>query len=345
MTTRLISVVMPVYNGERYLASAIDSILAQTYSNFEFIIINDGSTDSTPIMLAEYVERDSRIKLLHQGQNQGVTKALNWGCKLAQGKYIARMDADDLCEPERFERQVKFLENHPEVIVVGCWSAYIDEDDTVIGIWKTPTNPRVIQWRQIFSNNLAHPSVMMRRAEVAQVGFYSTELPIEDFALWSQLSLIYDLANIPEVLQKRRVWKESITVKSRDIQIKSGTTVVAATVAHYLGNPITERLAYILCTLGLKMPPTKSFELMETAYIVENLHQTYTKANSLSPDDAMKIANDAALKLYFLAFQLKQKAPHNAIKLILKGIRISPQSPFNLFVRLGNKLIHKLRLR
>lgn len=151
----LISVVMAVYNGADYLVPAIDSILQQTYSHFEFIIINDGSTDDTTKILQHYEQLDERIKVYAQA-NQGLPISLNRGIRLARGKYIARMDADDISLPERFAKQVEFMESHPEVGVCGTQIKMIGENSYVDAY---PSSHPAIQCWLLLASGIAHPSV------------------------------------------------------------------------------------------------------------------------------------------------------------------------------------------
>src|SRR4051812_26679567 len=122
-----VSVLMAVYNGEQYLREAVNSILSQTFKDFEFIIIDDGSTDRSPELLASYARADSRVKLISR-PNKGLTKSLNEGLHAARGEFVARMDGDDISLPERFERQVSYLREHPEVVLVGSRVEFIDPD-------------------------------------------------------------------------------------------------------------------------------------------------------------------------------------------------------------------------
>ena len=136
MNPPLVSVIMSVYNGEKYLVQAIDSILNQTYQNFEFIIIDDCSTDNSSHILQEYAQKDSRIKIIKKEKNIGIKgfiKNLNLGISIAKGKYIARMDADDISLPERFQKQVDFLENNPEITLVGAQLNLINEQNKITG--------------------------------------------------------------------------------------------------------------------------------------------------------------------------------------------------------------------
>ena len=130
MKSPQISVVMPAYNAEKYITEAIDSILFQTFKDFEFIIINDASTDSTKDIIESY--KDPRIKLVNNEQNKGVAKSLNIGISVACGKYIARMDADDIALPERFQKQFDFMEQHPNIDVCGSWAKKTGNENEII---------------------------------------------------------------------------------------------------------------------------------------------------------------------------------------------------------------------
>ena len=140
---------MGVYNGEKYLKESVESVLSQTFSDFEFIIINDGSTDGSTEMLQSY--SDSRIRLYHQ-ENRGLTASLNRAISLAKGKYIARQDADDISMEMRFEEQFRFLERNPDVVIVGSSCILIDERDRQIGSWHFPNSDVEIRLRILFRN-------------------------------------------------------------------------------------------------------------------------------------------------------------------------------------------------
>src|SRR5690242_12324875 len=135
---------MPVYNAALFLPESTASILNQTFRDFEFIIINDGSTDESASILAEYEKLDTRVCVYHQN-NEGMIAALNCGCRLARGKYIARMDADDVSLPTRLETQFKYLEERPQIGILGTWT-FILKGGTVAGTWCPPTAPKMLKW-------------------------------------------------------------------------------------------------------------------------------------------------------------------------------------------------------
>lgn len=210
-----VTVLMPVYNAATYLKEAIDSILNQTFTDFEFLIINDGSTDESTIIIDSYT--DSRIRHVHLPQNKGVINALNKGLELAQGKYIARMDADDIALRERLARQVKFMDGHPEVGVAGSWVQYFGAKNAVI---KPAQTHAEICWTLLFGSALYHSSVIMRTEFILVHAIrYPADYPhAEDYALWIELALQTKLANIPEVLLMYRWSDKQVTSKFEDIQ-------------------------------------------------------------------------------------------------------------------------------
>ena len=215
MDQKLISVIMSVYNGEKYLVQAIDSILNQTYQNFEFIIIEDCSTDNSLDILEEYAKKDSRIKIIKKEKNIGIKgfiENLNLGISIAEGKYIARMDQDDVSLPERFQKQVDFLENNPEITLVGAQLNLINEQNKITGEAIAALQHRDIVKRITSQIQLFHPVIMFRKDQNIQ--YREKFLYCEDYDLY--LNLITQgkkLANINEKLLHYRILESSISRK------------------------------------------------------------------------------------------------------------------------------------
>lgn len=220
-----LSVIMSVYNGERYLKEAIESILNQTFKNFEFIIIDDGSTDKSPQILDKYAKKDKRIKLIHQ-KNIGLTKSLNKALKLAQGKYIARIDADDIAYKSRFKKQIRFLEKHPKIGLVGNYVDVIDEKGKNIGRLIYPTNDKDIRKVLIKKNPFCHSTIMFRKEVAEKVGGYNKDFSAaQDYDFWMRISKHYQIANLSEVLGAWRLRKKAITFQKNISQIKANLRI------------------------------------------------------------------------------------------------------------------------
>lgn len=202
----LVSVVMPAYNVENYVEEAVNSILNQTYPNFEFIIIDDGSTDRTPDILKKIA--DSRIRLLFSEKNEGNYPARNKGCRLAKGKYIAVMDADDIALPDRLAIQVKYMEENLYVQLCGGAYKLTGKNLTIV----EPTKYEEIKYVLIKTFCMSHPTIMFRRKAIEDVGYYRTDsLYAEDYDLVLRLALKGVVINIPDVLLIRRQHEQQIS--------------------------------------------------------------------------------------------------------------------------------------
>ncbi|WP_171017447.1 glycosyltransferase family 2 protein [Aliarcobacter thereius] len=207
----LVSVVMSVYNAESYIDEAIKSILNQTYTYFEFIIINDGSTDKSLEIIEKYKSQDERIVLISR-ENKGLIESLNEGIKKAKGKYIARMDADDISLSKRFEEQLRVMENDIDIVVCGSWINIFGENRRD-KIAKYFVKDRQIKANLLISCCFAHPSVMMRKSAFFDNNIWYDEnfKNAEDYHLWTQLAKVGNFYNIPKVLLNYRFLETSIT--------------------------------------------------------------------------------------------------------------------------------------
>lgn len=212
-----VSVIMAVWNGERHLADAIQSILNQTFRDFEYIIIDDGSSDATRAIIARYALHDERITLLYH-EHQGLTRSLNRGTQEARGAYIARMDADDISLPERLEKEYAYLMQHPDVAVVSCFVHVIDDCGRVAGKHCPPLVTEDIRKRSFFSGQICHPSVMFQADVVRALGGYNEAFRYaQDYELWLRLMKQHAVATIPEFLFLWRRSEQGIgRVKRRD---------------------------------------------------------------------------------------------------------------------------------
>ncbi|ABQ25877.1 glycosyltransferase family 2 protein [Geotalea uraniireducens] len=205
-----VSIILPVFNGEKYLQSAIESLLSQSYADFELIIINDGSTDQSLAIMTKYSICDKRIRILNQ-ENKGLIYALNKGIDLSRGEYIARMDSDDISHPDRLKHQVAFLERNRDVGIVGTYIDLFDEFNHT-GI-KFATKPEEIRAKLLFGCELAHPTVMIRKVFITKydLRYDINDLHAEDFGLWVRCCTYFNIANVPKILVRLRQHNSQVT--------------------------------------------------------------------------------------------------------------------------------------
>ena len=210
-----ISVIMSVYNAEAFLEEAIQSILDQTFKNFEFIIIDDASTDHSLEIISSF--DDERIVFIRNEKNLGLTKSLNKAISYARGKYIARMDADDISVLERLEKQVGLMESNPHIDICGTWYETFGIKEY---IQKLPITHEEIKASLLFFSPIAHPSVLMKKSIFDTYSYPQEFLKAQDYALWTLLIDKYTFENIPEPLLKYRMHIEQITEKNATEQTK-----------------------------------------------------------------------------------------------------------------------------
>jgi glycosyltransferase involved in cell wall biosynthesis len=218
-----VSIVMAVYNGQAYLEEALDSIVNQTHANFEAVIVDDGSADRTPAIMALYAARDRRIRYVRQN-NKGMGAALNLGLAFSRNEIVARMDADDRMLPTRLERQLSFLVEHPQVAVLSSLVYYINEESKRFGYTKDVITPEQVR-RAVSESKLvgfSHPAVMMRKDAILRAGGYRAEFwPAEDLDLWARLAEQgWDLATFPEYLLEYRIHRASVSVAQPQLALR-----------------------------------------------------------------------------------------------------------------------------
>lgn len=220
----VVSIIMPVYNVEKYVTEAIDSILSQTYTDFELIILDDCSTDNSVAEIKKF--KDPRIVVHCNLKNIGLAENLNTGLRLAKGKYIARMDGDDISLPERLKVQVTYLENHPDIDLCSCALEMFGTDHQV---WIRDTDPEQVKITMLFFSPVLHATSVWRKESFSKNNLYYNQdaFPAEDYDLWSRAVFLCKLVNISEVMYKYRIHGIQVTKtddraaeKSREIQLK-----------------------------------------------------------------------------------------------------------------------------
>ena len=221
--TPAVSVLMSVHDGAPLVAAAVASVLGQTAGDLELIVVDDGSTDATPDLLAAV--RDPRLRVLRQ-ERTGLTRALNAGLARAAAPLVARLDADDVALPERLERQCAFLAREPAVGLLGTAAREIDSRGALVRIVRPPLDDAALRHALIRANPFVHSSVMVRRALVERAGGYDATLPVaQDYDLWMRLARIARLANLADVLVVRTLGERRVSVEREDDRLRAETRV------------------------------------------------------------------------------------------------------------------------
>lgn len=238
---------MPVYNGETYLSQAIESVLTQTFTDFEFLIINDGSTDRSVEIIESH--DDPRIRLVHNETNLKLIATLNKGLELAMGKYIARMDADDMMWPQRLEKQTQYLDVNPHICVVGSWWETMSEDGKFLSYTRVPVSDYECAF-MIFGkgeNPVGHPCVIYRTEIIRQIGYKLEYRDAEDVDLWFRvISHGFRLANVPEILMSYRKHQHQVSLSSKFSQEKSHHLALSRFLSTQLNTPIRPQKAALI---------------------------------------------------------------------------------------------------
>ena len=233
---------MSVYNGEPFLSESIESVLAQSFQDFEFIIVNDGSTDDTSAILEKYQNVDPRIHIVNNDKNIGLSASLNKGLQLARGGLVARMDADDICAGNRFEKQIGFLEQHPKIDVCGSYvSAFSAQSKRV---WTYPKDPVEANCHLLFNSPVAHPAVMLKKASLQRhnLQYDPSCQAAQDYDLWARASGCMQIANIDEVLLEYRLHDGQIGQSAGGLQSEAANAVRLRLLKKLSLEPTTEEL-------------------------------------------------------------------------------------------------------
>lgn len=284
---------MSVFNSERFLPEAVESILDQRFREFEFIVIDDGSTDRSASILDSYQNGDARMRVCHE-EHAGLIRSLNRGCELARGKYLARMDADDVAIKDRLAWQIDFMEAHQEVGVLGGAVEWIDATGKSVGIYPNPVGDREIK-AELLRGFCAfwHPSILLRREVFAWAGGYrSAVVGAEDYDLWLRIADRFQLANLGEVLLKYRIHRDQVSMRKRKQQTLSKLAAKSSASFRRSGkldplDAVAEITPELLAALGI----TEASQQSELA----SDYQHWIRIMCLAGED--KIALEAALEV------------------------------------------------
>ena len=278
------SVIMAAYNAEHFIALTIESILVQTYANWELTIVDDASTDSTPSIIRAYCMKDARIKSVRLEKNSGQTAALNHALTGAKGLYVINLDSDDIALPQRFEVQVCFLEMHLDIAAIGSAVDVINDKGMSTGTKTKPIRPEEISFRSLLQTPFVHSSVCMRRNVLAALnGYDPAYLYAEDYDLWSRMiSNGYTLANMPEILTRFRVHTSAVTImsKTQKIQSEEAFRINARNILPYVQFSRPDLELVVNMINGRKLSITDKLRALR---LYEKLAHAYSKNKQLSP--------------------------------------------------------------
>jgi glycosyltransferase involved in cell wall biosynthesis len=299
-----LSVLLPVWNGERFLDEAIESIVRQDFRDLELIVIDDGSTDATPHLLARWRARDDRIVLLHHETNLGTSAALNDGLAVARGAYVAQQDADDVSEAGRLSAQVALLDANPSVVLISMNYHVIDEAGTILQTTQLDHPPEVIEHLLHFSNALGgHTQVMYRRDAVRALGGYdATKRASLDYDLWSRLAGCGRFVVLPQAGMRHRVHDSRITVRDNARQVQESWNTTRRMLTRYLAREIADdELRAIATTWRRHVPsprPDLAHRVLEEAYrVFARMHSDPDLQRRVRIVTAQRLAETAATLL------------------------------------------------
>ena len=300
-----VSVLMAVKDGEKYLREAVDSILTQTFSDFEFIIIDDGSLDGTAQILSEY--SDPRIVLLKNDSSIGLTKSLNLGLEISKGEYIARMDADDVSLPDRLVTQVSFLDANPQVGVVGTAAYLVDSDNASRQLVQYPQHHDLLHWIMcFFENPILHPTVMFRLQWVKKMGGYTEAyVTSQDYNLWGRAVKNTKLANVQDVCLHLRKHGENISQLRYQQQQQSSLEIGASIISGILKFNVKPARFKSYCDFlwnGIQIPRR---EVPYIAGIIFRLSKTFLRNPQIIYSDKLWIVNNAIGRLDTLKQEMR----------------------------------------
>ena len=294
-----ISVIMPVYNAEKYIREAIESILNQTFEDFEFIIINDGSTDFTKSIIESY--KDSRIKIINHEINQGVYISRNEGLKIARGEFIANFDSDDISMKNRLEKQLSFTMKYPDIAVIGSWMEMTDMKFSKTYILKYNCDPAIIKWDQILKNQISNPASFFRKKIIDKVGYYKKKYKYAgDYDFWSRISRKYKMSNISKVLVRQRIHDESITGTLRTHKIQTHLTleVIFNNINYYINLNKKDFKIFVNAVKRARISNFKDF--IKVRKIYKDLFNSYIKKENLDKRDIKKLFPNYKRKRNFM---------------------------------------------
>jgi glycosyltransferase involved in cell wall biosynthesis len=316
----LISIIMPVYNSDKYLAQAIDSILNQSISNFEFLILNDGSDDSSFEIINYYSALDPRIVHFYSSENKGLIYQLNEGIRLSKGQYVARMDSDDESLPERLELQVNYLDEHRHISIVGSQTITIDEKGNSLNqTSEIEQSPSYLFWKSFFQCPLKHPTVMIRKSVLSNYQYEEDYLHAEDYRLWTSILQCHDIAVINKPLLKYRVHSNSISKTKIHIQRNNSVRIVKEHWGHFFPYSIDKEIAFFLHNYHRSI---ELYDYKKSYKVNKLLKRLYKEVQNRYVDLDNLVFSDYRKKVIYLIALSFKRNPLIAMRICLNNRRL-----------------------
>ena len=340
-TEPAVTVLMPVRNGAAHVRESIDSILGQTFTDFELLVIDDGSTDATPKILRSI--RDPRLRVVTHPQNRGLVPTLNHGLEIARGEFIARQDHDDISLPTRLQKQVEFLRAHADCALLGTEAMQTDAQGTTAFRLLRPSGAESIRWYLCFDNAFIHSSVMFRHDVAREFGGYPRSLHSEDYALWSRIARAHPTANLTEPLLRYREHQSSATgsmsaQEAADFDEATGA-IRLQNLRAFFGDHARAEDARVLSTYRREFDHASARRFLET---LERL------ASEAQPKivDRPDFYRTLAIQFSEIAYRLLPFHKRNAAKCYVRAVRLWPQIASTIpWLRVGGLLLLGRRAR
>ena len=334
-----ISTIMTVHNGQLFLGQAIESILNQTFRNNELIVINDNSTDDTRQIIEGFCDQDSRIILINNPKNFGPFISANLGLKIAKGEFIARMDADDISLPIRFERQVNFLESHKEIGLLGTNGSYIDETGKVLAPFRHFENDLEIRWGNLFNSQFIHSSIMFRRSLVPLAGMYREDHKYaQDYEFTSRLLQHTNGANLKEKLVLWRRTSGNISSQKKEEQLKFGTQIAMDNINRLFGYEFVTDHAELLVFRGLYRGTYKNANEEQVIRFLQILEK-FIETRKIPPSAERRFIKGVATRMFESIYRKGLNKSNQ--KVLGKIIRMSPVAGLIGIKNLGLRAVNK----
>jgi len=306
MTQVALSIVMPVYNAEKYIQQAVTSLLEQSYRDFELIVVNDGSTDKSMEIIQGF--NDERIRILHNDKNRGIVYSRNRGNAAARGRYLAPFDADDVARADKFEKQLAFLEAHPEYGMIGSWARLIDARGHVMRQkWKVNAPPERIPSILLFRNYFVQSSVVIRREAIPEEGYAEGYDAVEDYRMWGLVARRYKVWNYPAYLLQYRIHEQGITKRESD-QMAGRDAKVFPLLYEPFHIQLNKRNLQLLQTLKDNRPITDLQDLNDLEVFFLHLLSQNKKHQVVDQKQLLSVVTTRWIKACWLARGLKHRA-------------------------------------